>query len=65
MQILQWIATNLLTQVAILIGLITAVGLILQRRAFEEVIGGALRAGSWSNCSGPLRRTGRPSRRRP
>lgn len=44
MQILQWIATNLLTQVAILIGLITAVGLILQRRAFEEVIGGALRA---------------------
>lgn len=44
MQILQWIATNLLTQVAILIGLITAFGLILQRRAFEEVIGGTLRA---------------------
>lgn len=44
MQILQWIATNLLTQVAILIGLITAIGLILQRRAFEEVVGGTLRA---------------------
>lgn len=44
MEILQWIATNLLTQVAILIGLITAIGLILQRRAFEEVVGGTLRA---------------------
>jgi len=33
-----------LTKVAILIGLITAIGLILQRRAFEEVVGGTLRA---------------------
>ncbi len=33
-----------MTKVAILIGLITAIGLILQRRAFEEVVGGTLRA---------------------
>lgn len=39
-----FIANNIFGQVPILIGLITLVGLTLQRKRFEEVVGGALRA---------------------
>lgn len=42
--ILQGIADNLLSQVPILIGLIALVGLLLQRKPAEDVIGGTLRA---------------------
>lgn len=38
------ITDNLFAQVSILIGLIALVGLILQRKPFEEVVAGALRA---------------------
>jgi ascorbate PTS system EIIC component len=41
---LEWIATNIFNEVAILIGLITLVGLLLQRKPVEDVTGGALRA---------------------
>jgi PTS system ascorbate-specific IIC component len=41
---LQWVATNIFNQVAILIGIITLVGLLLQRKPAEEVVAGALRA---------------------
>lgn len=43
-EILKWIATNLLGQVSILIGLIALVGLILQGKRFEEVILGTVKA---------------------
>jgi ascorbate PTS system EIIC component len=42
--VLQWIANNIFNEVAILIGLITAVGLILLRKPLEDVVSGALRA---------------------
>jgi PTS system ascorbate-specific IIC component len=42
--ILQGIADNLLSQVPILIGLIALLGLLLQRKPVEDVIGGTLRA---------------------
>lgn len=38
------LANNLFSQVAILIGLIALIGLLLQRKPFEQVIGGAVRA---------------------
>jgi ascorbate PTS system EIIC component len=41
---LQWIANNIFNEVAILIGLITAVGLMLLRKPLEDVLSGALRA---------------------
>ena len=42
--ILMWIANNVFSQVPILIGLITLIGLILQRKSLEDTVGGALRA---------------------
>lgn len=42
--VLTWIANNIFNQVAILIGLITLVGLMLQRKKLEDVVAGALRA---------------------
>ena len=42
--IVRLITDNLFGQVAILIGLIALVGLILQRKPFDEVVAGALRA---------------------
>lgn len=42
--VLIWIADNVFGQVAILIGLITLLGLVLQRKPVEDVVGGALRA---------------------
>lgn len=42
--ILQGLADNLLSQVPILIGLIALIGLLLQRKPAEDVIGGTLRA---------------------
>ena len=42
--VLNWIATNLLGQVSILIGLIALVGLILQGKKFEEVVLGTVKA---------------------
>jgi PTS system ascorbate-specific IIC component len=41
---LEWLANNIFNEVAILIGLITFVGLWLQRKKIEEVIAGAMRA---------------------
>src|SRR5699024_11913725 len=38
------VTDNLFAQVSILIGLIALVGLVLQRKPFEEVVAGALRA---------------------
>lgn len=40
----EWVATNIFNEVAILIGLITLVGLVLQRKPVEDVVAGALRA---------------------
>ena len=42
--VLQFVATNLFNEVSILIGLITLVGLALQRKPVEDVVGGAIRA---------------------
>lgn len=42
--ILQFLANNIFNEVGILLGLITLVGLILQRKSFDEVLAGALRA---------------------
>lgn len=42
--VLKWIATNLLGQVSLLIGFIALVGLILQRKRFEEVVVGTIKA---------------------
>jgi ascorbate PTS system EIIC component len=42
--LLEWIAVNIFNEVAILIGLITLVGLLLQRKPIEDVVAGALRA---------------------
>ncbi|PSK99214.1 PTS system ascorbate-specific IIC component [Haloactinopolyspora alba] len=39
-----WIADNVFSQVPILIGLITLAGLVAQRKAVEDVVGGTLRA---------------------
>ena len=41
---LQWFANNIFNEVAILIGLIVLVGLVLQRKRFEEILQGAVRA---------------------
>ena len=43
-QVLQWFANNVFNEVAILIGLIVLAGLWLQRKRFEEIVAGALRA---------------------
>ena len=42
--VLRWFAENVFQEVAILIGLITMVGLILQRKPVEDVVAGAIRA---------------------
>jgi PTS system ascorbate-specific IIC component len=42
--ILQGLADNLLSQVPILIGLIALLGLLLQRKPIEDVVGGTVRA---------------------
>ncbi|MFC7740905.1 PTS transporter subunit IIC [Nocardiopsis composta] len=42
--VLIWIANNVFGQVAILIGLITLLGLLLQRKPVEDVVSGAIRA---------------------
>lgn len=42
--VLEWIANNVFGQVPILIGLIVLLGLLLQRKPFEDVVSGALRA---------------------
>ena len=43
-EVVRVITDNLFAQVSILIGLIALVGLILQRKPFDEVVAGALRA---------------------
>ncbi len=43
-RVLQWFANNVFNEVAILIGLIVLAGLLLQRKRFEEILAGALRA---------------------
>jgi len=42
--VLEFLATNIFGEVAILIGLITLVGLLLQRKPVEETVAGTLRA---------------------
>lgn len=42
--VLEFIATNIFSEVAILIGLITVVGLLLQRTPIEDTVAGAIRA---------------------
>ncbi|MBV2362929.1 PTS ascorbate transporter subunit IIC [Streptomonospora nanhaiensis] len=42
--VLIWIANNVFGQVAVLIGLITLLGLVLQGKRIEDIVGGALRA---------------------
>ncbi|MGZ4104391.1 MAG: PTS ascorbate transporter subunit IIC [Actinomycetota bacterium] len=42
--VLTWIANNIFNEVAILIGLIVLAGLWLQRKKFDEILAGALRA---------------------
>ena len=42
--VLQFIANNIFSEVAILIGLITIVGLVLQRTPIEDTVAGAIRA---------------------
>jgi ascorbate-specific PTS system EIIC-type component UlaA len=42
--VLEFIAVNLFNEVSILIGAITAIGLLLQRKPVEDVVGGAIRA---------------------
>ncbi len=42
--LLQFLANNLFNEVAILIGIITLLGLLLQRKPIEDLIAGALRA---------------------
>ena len=42
--VLQFLATNIFSEVAILIGLITVVGLLLQRTPIEDTVSGAIRA---------------------
>ncbi|WP_166356156.1 PTS ascorbate transporter subunit IIC [Phytoactinopolyspora limicola] len=44
MDVLEFIATNIFNEVAILIGLITLIGLLLQRKPVDDVVGGAVRA---------------------
>ncbi len=44
MQILEFLANNLFNEVAVLIGLITLLGLLLQRKPIEDLVAGALRA---------------------
>ncbi|WP_129668965.1 PTS ascorbate transporter subunit IIC [Phytoactinopolyspora endophytica] len=41
---LEFIANNLFNEVAVLIGLITLIGLLLQRKPVDDVVGGAVRA---------------------
>ena len=41
---LEWIANNIFNEVAILIGIIVIVGLLLQRKRFEEILSGAMTA---------------------
>ena len=42
--VLEWFATNVFNEVAILIGLIVLVGLILQKKKADEIVAGGLRA---------------------
>jgi PTS system ascorbate-specific IIC component len=42
--VLEWFANNLFNEVAILIGLITLIGLLLQKKPLEQAFAGALRA---------------------
>jgi len=41
---LEWFANNVFNEVAILIGIIVLVGLLLQKKRFEEILSGAVRA---------------------
>lgn len=41
---LEWFANNVFNEVAILIGIIVLVGLLLQKKRFEEILSGAIRA---------------------
>jgi PTS system ascorbate-specific IIC component len=41
---LEWFANNVFNEVAILIGIIVLVGLALQKKRFEEILSGAIRA---------------------
>jgi PTS system ascorbate-specific IIC component len=41
---LEWLANNIFNEVAILIGLITLVGLWLQKKRLEDIVAGAMRA---------------------
>ncbi|MEX2554997.1 MAG: PTS ascorbate transporter subunit IIC [Actinomycetota bacterium] len=43
-EVLQWFANNVFNEVAILIGLIVLAGLWLQRKKFDEILAGTLRA---------------------
>jgi ascorbate PTS system EIIC component len=43
-EVLQWFANNVFNEVAILIGLIVLAGLWLQKKKFEEILAGTLRA---------------------
>jgi PTS system ascorbate-specific IIC component len=43
-EVLQWFANNVFNEVAILIGLIVLTGLWLQKKKFDEVLAGTLRA---------------------
>lgn len=44
MDVIQAITANLFSEVALLIGLIAFIGLVLQRKPFEEIVAGSLRA---------------------
>lgn len=41
---LEWFANNVFNEVAILIGIIVLIGLLLQKKRFEEILSGAIRA---------------------
>lgn len=43
-RVLEWFANNVFNEVAILIGIIVVVGLLLQRKRFEDILSGAVRA---------------------
>ena len=43
MQILQWLIDNILTQAAVIIGLVALLGLVLQKKPVNEIISGTLK----------------------
>lgn len=43
MEILQWIIDNILTQAAVIIGLVALLGLALQKKPVNELISGTLK----------------------